>query len=591
MRSNSDIYEIISKRSLIISIIELLCFIGLIIRLGYLQIFKFNDFRVLSDKNRIRVLPIIPGRGKILDCNGREIVYNKHVYKLILDKEYKSNIKSVYAKISKILPYKTIMPIDKNEKLFQIVLMDDLTWDEIAKLSISVSNMPGISIEKYIERKCDDIEAFSHIVGYTADDSDFNVLGYKKGVIGIEYEMNDILKGSLGQKSVEVNVIGKPIRELQVSIPSYGEDISLSINYDLQKYIYEAFKEYKAGACVVIDIFTGEIKAMVSYPGYDCYNFSQENWKALNNNDLKPLNNRAISCLYPPGSVFKLITAVALLESNIRSDYSVQCNHVYKLGNHDFHCWKKGGHGLVNLERAISESCDIFFYHAAKNVGINRIEYYAKLFGLGQKTGIEFSNEVSGLIPGIEWKKNVFKKPWYPYETILTAIGQGSVLTTPLQLAVITAMIANGGFKIKPTILKVKDLDLLERINVSEANLNIISKCMFNVCNRAFGTAYWSLIRQMKVTPISGKTGTSQVVAITKLEREDGSYKNFQNKDWEQRDHALFVGYAPVIAPKYAVAVILEHEVSGSKYAAPFAAKVLQEVLRLDKESNLAQVN
>lgn len=579
MMNKNDAYTTISRRSFIIGGIKVLSFGALITRLGYLQLHRFNDYKLLSDKNRIRVLPVIPARGEILDAIGRNIVHNKYIYKLVMDKEYRSSLNEVYEKISKILYIKSFKRPDISCKTNQFVLVEDLTWSEIAKLSIFISNMPGVSIERYTDRECVNEEAFCHVVGYTADDPYENILGYKAGVIGIEKEKNDILRGELGEKSVEVNVIGKMVRDLDSSPPTSGKNVELSINLDVQEFVYSLFQEYHAGACVVMDIFTGEIVAMVSYPGYGFKNFSTQTWESLKNDPLKPLTNRVIYGAYPPGSVFKLVTAIALLESGKVHDVgNVNCSQVYRLGNHDFHCWRKGGHGSVDLRRAIAESCDIFFYSASRIAGIQKISEYAKILGFGERTGIELSGEHRGLIPDPEWKRSVYKEPWYPYETILSAIGQGSVLTTQLQLVRAVSIIANGGFKIQPTLIKRNELELLERVEISESTLSFVSECMSDVCNKPNGTAYWSLLRNNIKGVLAGKTGTSQVVRITKEERESGTYKDFNSKPWEQRDHALFVGFAPVASPKYAVSVILEHEISGAKFAAPFAAKVLKYV-------------
>lgn len=576
-----DSYSVISRRSFIIGGVKLLAFSALAARLGYLQIFKHDDYSVLSDKNRIRVFPIIPSRGEILDCLGKVIVYNKYIYKLVLDKDYKSYIKEIIKKISHVLQIENIDP-DMQGKANQVVLVEDLDWSQIARISIFLSTMPGVSIERYIEREGVNEKAFCHVVGYTADDPSVNILGYKAGVVGIEKEKNEDLKGELGQKSVEVNVIGKMVRDLNEVKPTRGRNVNLAIDLSLQESIYSMFSEYKAGACVVMDVFTGQIKAMVSYPGYSTKDFVGKGWEDLQNDSLKPLTNRVIAGTYPPGSVFKLITAIAMLETgDINNFHSVNCSQVYKFGDHDFHCWKKGGHGLVDLKRAISESCDIFFYSASRVIGIQKIAEYARLFGLGERTGIELSFEQKGLIPDPVWKKAVYKEPWYPYETIITAIGQGSVLTTQIQLAKMAAIIANGGFNVCPTLMKKDELELLDKIGISESTLNFISEAMSDVCNKPTGTAYWSLLRNRVGIKIAGKTGTSQVVRITKKERESGEYKDFESKPWDQRDHALFVGFAPIDFPKYSIAVILEHEISGSRTAAPFAAKALKNALSL----------
>lgn len=582
--SKYDSYETISRRAFIIGGLKLVSFGALIARLGYLQLFRFQDYKVLSDKNRIRVFPILPSRGEILDELGKPIVRNRYIYKLILDKEYKADINDIMNTLSSIFPDKIVARPDFSGKVSQVVLVDNLTWSEIAQLSIFIATMPGVSIERYTERQIVGNEAaFSHIAGYTADDQFTNVLGFKSGVIGMEKELDDVIKGELGEKSVEVNVIGKLVRDLDVTHPKAGANVKLSINYDLQEYAYNLFKEceYRAGSCVVMDIFTGQVKAMVSFPGYHPSEFGAGGWERFKSDTMRPLTNRAICGEYPPGSAFKLITAIAFLESVAGgASYSTDCYGVYTVGDNDFHCWRRGGHGNVDVRRALVESCDIFFYSISRTVGMKKIAEYARLFGFGQKTGAGFSYERPGLIPDPDWKRAVYKQPWYPYETILSAIGQGGVLSTAMQLAVMVSMIANGGFNVKPTMIWSDELELLDKVGVSDRTISTMYSSMVDVCNKPYGTAYWSLIRSGLKSKIAGKTGTSQVVRITRKQRESGEYKDFDSQPWEQRDHALFVGFAPVNDPKYAVSVILEHEISGSKAAAPFAARVLDAAVR-----------
>lgn len=593
MKKRTDQQITFRKRIILSVFVQIFCMFIVILKLINIQIINTDNYKLLSDKNRIRTIPLIPDRGEILDEFGEKIVSNQKIYKLILDKNFatKSNIAYITEKMAEILPKRKLNQINFNN-FNQAILLDKISWEEISKLSFYIYQMPGVSIEPYMERSSKNPEAFSHLVGMLIDDPKTNILGYKCGTSGIEEYSNEMLKGTLGRQDVEVNSIGKIIRTINTVHPISGNNVNLTINRELQIFIYNLFEkeEYKAGACVVLDTETGEIKALVSFPGYNFLKISASYWNELVRNKLKPLNNRAICGLYPPGSVFKLIPAIATLENEKTENFVTNCNFIYKFGNHDFHCWKKQGHGTIGIETAISASCDIFFYKVSQILGMNEIAKYGKMLGLGSKTGIEISGESQGIMPNPSWKKSVYKKPWYPYETILSAIGQGSVLTSPIQLVKMTAIIANGGHDINVTLFKQSNSkENIQKLPIKDSTLNTIRLAMRTVCNSWPGTAYSNVSRLKLKTIISGKTGTSQVVRITKKQRENNSYKN-ELKKWAERDHALFVGFAPFENPKYSVAVVLEHECSGSKTAAVFAAKVLEKALEIFNERNKEQI-
>lgn len=583
MKTIRSIIANIAKRLPFVIFMGLFIIFIIILKLIHIQILETNNYKLLSDKNRIRTIPILPERGEIIDEFGKQIISNKRIYKLIIDKEYSKNVQQIILKIKKILPNRTLNKINFNN-FQQAVLLDNISWEEISKLSFYIYEMPGVSIESYMERHSEYPYQFSHIIGILAEDPDIKILGYKKGTSGIEEYSNDQLKGKLGRKDVEVNSIGKIIKTVNTVPPQNGDIVQLTINLELQNYIYNLFKEkYKAGSCVVIDVNTGEIKGMVSFPGYNFLKISNEYWNKLLQDPLKPLNNRSIAGLYPPGSVFKIVPAIASLESEQYKDFKTFCNWIFDFNKHEFHCWKKTGHGEVNLSKAISESCDIFFYKLSLSLGINKIFDYATRLGLNNLTNIEISGEVKGLIPNQKWKKETYHKPWYPYETILATIGQGSVLVTPIQLVKMISIIANGGYEITPKLIKtnVEPTDK-EKVRISSSSISVIKESLKNVCNSWTGTAFYNISKLGLKICVAGKTGTSQVVKITKKQREENMYKN-EHKPWWNRDHALFIGFAPYESPKYAVCVILEHECSGSREAAPFAAKVLNKALEIDK--------
>lgn len=586
MKGVRSVLNNVKKRLPFIIFIGLFIIFIIILKLIHIQILETNNYKLLSDKNRIRTIPILPERGEIIDEFGKQIITNKRIYKLIIDKEYSKNVQHITSKIKKILPNRTLNRINFNN-FQQAVLLDNISWKEISKLSFYIYEMPGVSIETYMERHSDYPYQFSHIIGILTEDPNIKILGYKKGTSGIEEYSNDQLKGKLGRKDVEVNSIGKIIKTINTVSPQNGDTIQLTINLELQNYIYNLFKnKYKAGACVILDVRTGDIKGMVSFPGYNFLKISNEYWNKLLKDPLKPLNNRSISGLYPPGSVFKIIPAIAALESEKYKNFKIFCNWIYDFNKHEFHCWKKNGHGEVNLNKAILESCDIFFYKLSLQLGINKIFDYATRLGLNKLTNIEISGEIKGLIPNPKWKKETYHKPWYQYETILATIGQGSVLVTPIQLAKMMAIIANGGFEITPKLIKTNiEINDSKKINISTSAIATIKESLKNVCNSWTGTAFYNISKLGFKICVAGKTGTSQVVKITKKQREENLYKN-ELKPWWNRDHALFIGFAPYENPKYAVCVVLEHECSGSREAAPFAVNVLQKAIEIDKKAD-----
>ena len=365
-----------------------------------------------------------------------------------------------------------------------------------------------------------------------------------------------------------------------------GKDIELTLDARLQKKAYDLFGE-ESGAAVVLDVHTGEILAFVSAPSFDpnlmTKGLNNEQWQALVSNERNPLSDKAISGLYSPGSTFKMVVALAALEAGIiKPDTRSFCAGKMFLGNHAFHCWKKVGHGYINVVEALQHSCDIFFYETAQKLGIEKIAAMARRFGLGSRVGIGFDNEKSGLIPDKEWKLKRFGEPWQMGESLISGIGQGYILTTPLQLVTMMARLVNGGYEVRPTFIKVSEQERsqIKKINVSIENLELLKEGMFNVVNKPGGTAYWSQFNY-NGQRMGGKTGTTQVRRITMKERQTGILKE-EELPWRLRNHALFVGYAPADNPKYAVVVIVEHGGGGSSVAAPMASKILKEAVMLD---------
>ena len=418
------------------------------------------------------------------------------------------------------------------------------------------------------------------------DDPLLEVPGFKIGKSGIEKYLEKALRGESGNLKLEVNAYGRIMKEIERVDGIPGKDVQLTIDSRLQQKAFELFGE-ESGAAVLLDVHTGEILAFVSAPSFDpnmmTQGLSTEDWNALLHNERNPLTDKAISGQYSPGSTFKMIVALAALEAGvIKPETRTYCAGKMFLGNHAFHCWKKEGHGHLNVVEALQHSCDIFFYETAQKLGIEKIADMARRFGLGSKINIGLENEKAGLIPDKEWKLRRFGEPWQQGESLISGIGQGYILTTPLQLATMTARLVNGGYEIKPTFLKVSDGEKskIKKIDVSPANLELIKEGMYAVVNKPGGTA-WRSQFDYHGQRMGGKTGTTQVRRITMKERREGIKKESE-LPWRLRNHALFVGYAPHDNPKYAVAVLVEHGGGGSSVAAPLAGKILREAIMLD---------
>jgi len=440
---------------------------------------------------------------------------------------------------------------------------------------------------------------FSHVLGYVAAVSEKEVTGdpllelpgFKIGKNGVERVFDLNLRGKAGNSQVEVNAVGRVIRELSRQEGQPGDDLRLTIDRDLQKLAADRLKKEKSAAAVVMDIHNGDVLVLSSVPGFDPNEFvtglSSRSWRRLVNDPHTPLINKAISGLYAPGSTFKMVVALAALEANIvRPDHRVFCRGFTQLGNARFHCWKKHGHGWQDIYDAHKNSCDVYFYDIAKRIGVDRIAAMARKLGLGEKTGVDLPSEKGGVIPTRAWKKALIGTPWQQGETLISGIGQGFILTTPLQLAVMTARLANGGEAVTPRLVRPERIDgkddtpKFKKLAISRASLDVIRDGMNQVTNEHGGTAYRARISE-KGMEMSGKTGTAQVRRISKAEREMRVLKNHE-RPWRKRDHALFVGYAPSDDPRYAVAVVVEHGGGGSKVAAPIARDLLLATQKRD---------
>ena len=583
------------------------------VQLYNLQILKRQKYRTKADENRINLRLLAPPRGRIFDRAGRLIARNKQNYRLILVPEQAGDIQEILRTLSETVPLdisehtRILNRVERGRPFIPIIVREHLSWSQVAKIEFDAPDLPGVSIESGEVRQYPLGASFAHVIGYVGSasveeitsDPLLELPGFRVGKNGVE-KMHDLsLRGRAGNVQVEVNAHGRVIRELDREEGSPGNDVTLTIDAGLQEYAATRLGAESASAAV-LDVATGACVAIVSTPSFDPNAFIQglthRQWGELVGNRRAPLINKAISGQYPPGSVFKLVVAAAALETElVGSGHRVTCLGHVELGDRTFHCWRRGGHGTLTMIPAIAQSCDVYFYDLALKIGVERIAEMAHRLGLGEISGFDLPGEQDGLVPTPDWKRAVYDDPWQKGETLNTAIGQGYLLTTPLQLALMTARLVNGGTAVTPYLTwsvgdgprrGIRPVIEAKEIGLSPETLAIVRRGMGQVVNHVKGTAYSARIEETRFA-MGGKTGTSQVRGITDSERKSGIVKN-EDRPWDQRDHALFVGYAPVLAPRYAVAVIVEHGGSGSRSAAPMAHDILLEAQRLDPLSTFS---
>ena len=581
----------LNRRSFFLLLTKLSLFSAISYRLFDIQITNSSKYKTLSKNNQINVEILYPVRGIIKDRKGNIIASNLKVFDLYIIPEQTKNLNNALNDLSNFidLDFKTkrqIINLSKTVKKFEkIKVLENLDWNTLEMLETNKNYLEGISLVEDFQRIYPQNESFSHLLGYVNKPSkkDLNLPYISNmpllniGKQGLEKTFNELLVGLPGNREVEVNSSGRIIREISKKLSTKGKELNLSIDSKIQKYLTSRIAEHKAGSIVLLDIETGEILSMVSTPNFNSNLIIQkpnvDYWDSLLNNSLSPLTNRSIQGLYAPGSTFKMIVAIAALKDGlIDKNDKVFCEGKMEFGDRFFHCWKTKGHGNMDIVSAIQESCDVFFYNLSIKVGIDRIAEVAKDFGLGQTYNVKLLNQKEGIIPNKKWKKNTYKESWYGGETLNAAIGQGYVLTSPLQLAIMTARIASGGKKIDPSILKISKKTSFNNMNKYTESLKIIKEAMFKVVNESKGTAINSKASNFN---FSGKTGTSQVKKITMEERESDNFRK-KEIEWKNRDHALFVGYMPSEKPRYSLSVVIEHGGSGASTAAPIARDVFK---------------
>jgi penicillin-binding protein 2 len=583
-----------SRRIIWLSVGAFVMFFFLLARLWYLQVIDTDNLLDQSESNRLRFVPVAAPRGAILDRNGKVLVSNTPSFSVaVIPKDVKDKDKLV-GNLSRFLNLdsKEIeAKWDKGQgraKYYPLVVASGITRDQMEFLEENRLSLSGVNIEMKPVRAYPNGELASHLLGYLGEISedelgaerykDYNAGDYT-GKSGIEKSWENFLHGIDGGRQIEVDARGRFLRTVEETNSNVGNSVVLTIDLQLQKVAEQAFGD-RAGAAVVMDVNTGEVLAFASNPGFDPALFTgrlpPDKWKAYLDDPRHPLENKALKGMYPPGSTFKIITALAGLEEGLVDAHTgIECPGYYKFGNSTFKCWDKKGHGHVELKKALRESCDVYFYKLAERLGVNRIAKYAKLFGLGAPLGIGLDNEKGGVIPSEDWKLKRYGKKWYQGETLSVGIGQGYVLTTPVQLASMIATVANEGTVFQPHLVKrIIDSDgkslkefppqVTGRTGIKPESYRLVKEGLFAVVNEPHGTGAMSRLSEVKV---AGKTGSAQVV---KLRDSKGQVP------YQFRDHALFVAYAPYEKPEIAIAVIVEHAEHGGSAAAPIAGKLFR---------------
>ena len=640
--------SVVNRRMFILSAAKILVFGGIVTQLFSLQINQNKKYLTLSDKNRLREWKLPPIRGDFQDFFGNTIAGNLKVYQLHVIPEQVENFNNLIVRIKDILDLdqKTLNKIIKkknSQKPWEtLIVSENLSWDQFVKINFYLHELSGVKPVLSVARSYPYNENYTHLLGYVAQASQNDIInneeikkkhvpGLRVGKIGLEKSLENKLIGMNGVQRYEVNAYGKRINQIDHIEGQKGQSIRLTVDTKIQQKCNELLKD-KAGSICVMDIYTGDIVAMHSSPSFDpnlfLYGISLENWENIRTNPKKPLINRSITGLYPPGSTIKPIVALSALENNVISTkFKVNCTGKIEMYGQTYNCWKKKGHGIVNLRDALKVSCDTFFYEMSRRLGVDRLNETAKKFGLGDKVFKNvFNEEKIGLVPSTEWKKNALGRGWVLGETLITGIGQGYIQTTPLQLCLMTAQLANGGFKINPKIIFNKDEPSFEEVkskmdnnlkkiiqepdfddalldlkNTSgdndttfkplfrnQENIKFVLDAMFASTNEVRGTSYSSRINDKKYQ-FAGKTGTSQVKRITEAQREQDL--DISQIPYEDRDHALYIAFGPYKNPRYSLSVLIEHGGSGGSTAAPIAKKLFKLIIDRHEEREKIKLN
>ncbi|PZR00421.1 MAG: penicillin-binding protein 2 [Cereibacter sphaeroides] len=593
----------VNRRALLLGGAQLALVALLGTRMRYMQVEEADQYRLLAEENRINIRLIPPARGLILDRNGRLIAGNEQNYRVVITREDAGDVDDVLNRLSQLIPLppeaieRTRREMDRRSAFVPIVVADWLRWEDLSAVAVNTPALPGVNPEVGLSRRYPLVEDFAHIVGYVGPVSEADLAAledpdpllqipkFQIGKIGVERWMESDLRGRAGTKRIEVNSVGRVMRELDREEGVAGSDLRLTIDADVQNFV-QARLGTESATAVVMDVDNGDLIAIASAPSFDPNLFvrgiSQTDFSSLMENDHRPLANKSVQGAYPPGSTFKMVTALAALSAGMSTPQTtVSCPGYLEFGGRRFHCWRRQGHGRMDLLGALQHSCDVYFYDIAQRVGIDKIAEMGRKLGLGMRHDLPMSAIAEGVMPDKAWKQERQKAEWRIGDTINAAIGQGYVLASPLQLAVMTARIATGT-AVKPRLIRSVGSDEIPveqapPLDIAPEHLRAVQQGMYAVVNAQGGTAGGSRIVDETML-FAGKTGTSQVRNISPAERASGVISNDQ-LPWRRRDHALFVGYAPANAPRYAVSVVVEHGGGGSAVAAPVARDAILRVL------------
>jgi penicillin-binding protein 2 len=627
--------KLIGRRMFLLTAAKAVVMVGLVGRLISLQINQATKYKSLSDKNRFREWKLAPERGVIKDFFDQELASNEPLYQVHLVPENTKNLNQLFVRLKSILDIsdKKISYlkrlINKQKPWEPVIVSDNLNWADFSRINLFLHELNGVEPIVSVARTYPD-NSSAHILGYVSQISakdlktkkylkNLSVPGMTVGKTGLERKLDEKIIGKVGFQRYEVNAFGKRIKEIKINKGESGISFKTTLDYEVQKYTNELLKD-KAAAVCVMDIYNGDIVSLVSAPTFQpnafVHGLDKDYWNSLIKDGKKPLTNKAMSGLYPPGSTIKTLVAFSALENKIiKPSDTFRCKGKIELHGEKFHCWEKKGHGIVNLRKGIQRSCDVYFYEISRKLGVDRLSETAKKFGLGKQVLTDFVEERSGIVPNTKWKKKFIGQNWYIGETLHSGIGQGYFQSTPIQLCLMTAQIANGGYKIKPRIIFDKEnnglknyLDFklknpekllttelliknfkLKPLFEDKKNIDIIKDAMFSSSNEPGGTSYRHRIENPKFT-FAGKTGSSQIKRFTEAQRE-AEVKQI-DLNYKDRDHALFIAFAPYKDPKYAISVVVEHGGSGGSAAAPIAKKVIKKVIErhdLRKEISYAE--
>ncbi|HUH83273.1 MAG TPA: penicillin-binding protein 2 [Stellaceae bacterium] len=617
MKREQDRTKLLTRRAMLLGGAQVALLGTLAARMYYLQVVQADRYVTLADDNRISIRLLAPPRGRVFDRFNVVLADNQPTYRVVLVAEQAGDIESTLDAVATLIPvsdadrHRVRRDVQRKHRFVPVTIRENVTWDEMARIEVNTPDLPGVSIEQGLTRFYPFGGSVAHALGYVGavseeelqslgDDPLLELPGFRNGKDGIEKAYDLELRGSAGTSQVEVNAFGRVVRELTRDDGVPGQDIALSIDMALQDLAVKRCAAQGSASCVLLDAWTGEVLVLASTPGFDPSAFasglSAAAWQQLVSDPERPLNDKPISGTYAPGSTFKPLVATTALEKGaITPETEFFCPGTFELGNSVWHCWKKGGHGSISLHRAIRESCDVFFYHCADLLGIDRIAEMANRFGLGVKLDIDIPGEKTGLIPTAAWKKATTGVSWQRGETISCGIGQSFVSVTPLQLAIYAARLVTAR-AVVPRLLRKQGVmtpaspiatavaDDFAPIGVQAAHLRAVLDGMVGVVNEPHGTAYNARIKDPAMM-MGGKTGTAQVHHYSEAERLHGHLTG-ASVPWKDRDHALFIGFAPVSAPRYVCAVVVEHGGAsggeGGAVAAPIASEVLLEAQKRD---------